>query len=76
MRKEYSTYGERRNAYGILVRKPEGKKPLGKPRRRWVDNIKMNHTEIGWDGMDWIDVAKNRGQRRALVNTVMNLRVP
>jgi hypothetical protein len=68
--------GEKRNAYRILVGKPEGKKPLGRPRRRWVDNIKMDLREIGWDGMVWIDLAQERDQWRALVNTVMNLRVP
>jgi hypothetical protein len=67
---------EKRNAYRILVGKPEGERPLGRPRRRWVDNIKMDFTEIGWDGMDWIDLAQDRNQWRALVNTVMNLRVP
>jgi hypothetical protein len=61
---------------GILVRKPEGKRPLGRPRRRWVDNIKMDLREVGWDGMDWIDLAQDRDQWRALVNAVMNLRVP
>jgi hypothetical protein len=66
----------RRNAYRILVGKPEGKRPLGRPRRRWVDNIKMDLREIGWDGTDWIDLAEDGGQLRALVNTVMNLRVP
>jgi hypothetical protein len=60
----------------ILVGKPEGRRPLGRPRRRWVDNIKMDLREIGWDGMDWIDLAQNRDQWKALVNTVMNLRVP
>jgi hypothetical protein len=60
----------------ILVGKPEGKRPLGRPRRRWVDNIKMDLREIGWDGMDAIDLAQDRDQWRALVNTVMNLRVP
>jgi hypothetical protein len=55
--------------------KPDGKRPLGRPRRRWVDNIKMDLKEIGWDGMDWIDLAQDRNQWRALVNTVMNLRV-
>jgi hypothetical protein len=54
-----------------MVGKPEGKRPLGRPRCRWVDNIKMDLREIGWDGVDWIDLA----QWRALVNTVMNLRV-
>jgi hypothetical protein len=68
--------GETRNAYRILVGKPEGKRPLGRPRRRWVDNIKMVFTEIGLDGVDWIEMAQDRDQWRALVNTVMNLRVP
>jgi hypothetical protein len=64
-----------RNAYRILVGMPEGKRPLGRPRRTWVDNIKMDLREIGWDGMDWIDLAQNMDQWRALVNIVMNLRV-
>jgi hypothetical protein len=68
--------GERRNAYRILVGKPEGKRSLGRPRRRWVDNIKMDLRKIGWDGIDWIDLAQDRDQWRALANTVMNLRVP
>jgi hypothetical protein len=67
--------GEERNAYGILVGKPEGRRPLGRPRRRWMDNVKMDLREIGWDDMDWIDLAQDRDQWRALVNTVMNLRV-
>jgi hypothetical protein len=71
-----STKGEKRNAYRILVEIPEGKGPLGRPRRRWVDNTKMDLKEIGWDGMDWIDLAQDRDQWWALVNTVMNLRVP
>jgi hypothetical protein len=58
------------------VGKPEGKRPLGRPRRRWVDNIKMDLTEIVWDDMDWIDLTQDRDQWRALVNTVMNLLVP
>jgi hypothetical protein len=68
--------GERRNAYRILVGKPEGRRPLERPRCRWVDNIKMNLRETGWDRIDWIDLAQDRDQWRALVNTVMNLRVP
>jgi hypothetical protein len=68
--------GAKRNAYRILVGKPEGKRPPGRPRRRWVDNIKMDLREIGCDGMDWIDLAQDRDQWRALVSTVMNLRVP
>jgi hypothetical protein len=57
------------------VGKAEGKRPLGRPRHRWVDNTKMDLTEIGLDGMNWIDLAQDRNQWRALVNTVMNLRV-
>jgi hypothetical protein len=67
--------GATRNAYRILVGKPEGKRPVGRPRRRWVDNIKMDLREIEWDDMDWIDLAQDRDQWRALVNTEMNLRV-
>jgi hypothetical protein len=65
-----------RNAYGILVGKPEGKKPPGRPRRRWVDNIKLDLRETGWDGVYLINMAQDRDQWRALVNTVLNLRVP
>jgi hypothetical protein len=64
------------NAYRILVGKPEGKRPLGRPRRRWMDNIKIDLRKIEWDGVDWIDLAPDRDQWRALVNSVMNLRVP
>jgi hypothetical protein len=68
--------GEKRNTYRILAGNQEGKKPLGRLRRRWVDIIKMDLREIGWDGMDWIDLAQDRDQWRALVNAVMNLRLP
>jgi hypothetical protein len=68
--------GEMRNACRILVGKPEGKRPLGRPRRKWVCNIKTDLRDIGWGCMDWIDVAQDRDQWRALVNTVRNLRVP
>jgi hypothetical protein len=71
-----STNGDKRNAYRILVGNPEGKRPLGRPRRRWVNNIKMDFREMGWDGRDWIDLAQDRDQWRALVNAVMNLRLP
>jgi hypothetical protein len=67
--------GEKRNAYRILVGKPEGKRSLGRPRHRWVNDIKMDLTEIGWDGMDWIYLAQDKDQWRALVNAVMNLQV-
>jgi hypothetical protein len=67
--------GETRNAHRILVGNPEGKRPLGRPRRRWVDNIKMDLGEIGWDGKDWIELAQDRDHWRALVNMV-NLLVP
>jgi hypothetical protein len=68
--------GAKRNAYKILVGKPEVKRSLGRPRRRWEDNIKMVLREIGCGGMDWIDVAQDRDHWRILVNTVMNLQVP
>jgi hypothetical protein len=68
--------GENRNAYRILMGNPEGKRPLGRPRRRWVDNIKMVLREIGLDGMDWINLAQDRDQWGALVNATMKLRVP
>jgi hypothetical protein len=71
-----STNGGVRNAYRILVGKAEGKRLLGRPRRRWVDNIKIDLRDIEWGGMDWIDLAQDRDQWRALVNTVMDLRVP
>jgi hypothetical protein len=67
---------EKRNAYKIFVGKPKEKRLLGRPRRRWVDSIKMDLREIGWDGMDWLDLAQDRNQWRALVHTETNLRVP
>jgi hypothetical protein len=60
----------------VRIGKPEAKRPLGRPRRRWVDNIKMDLREIGWDDVDWIGVTQDRDQWRALVNTVLNLRIP
>jgi hypothetical protein len=66
----------KKNAHRLLMGKSEGKRPLGRPRRRCVDNIKMDLREIGWDAMDWIDLAQGRDQWRALENAVMNLRVP
>jgi hypothetical protein len=68
--------GEKRNVYRLLVGKPEGKRPLGRPRCRWIDNIKMDLLEIGVSVVDWIDLAQDRYRWRALVNSVMNLRVP
>jgi hypothetical protein len=68
--------GEKRRAYRILVGKLVGKRPLGRPRRRWGDNIKMDLRVLGWGGMDWIDLAQDKEQLRALVNKVMNLRLP
>jgi hypothetical protein len=67
--------GAKRNAYRILLGNPEGKRPLGRPRRRWVNNIKMDLREIGWNGMEWISLGQDRDQWRALVNAVMNLQV-
>jgi hypothetical protein len=66
----------KRHAYMILVGKTEGKRPLRRPRCRWLDTIKIDLGEIGWDGVDWIDLAHDKDQWRVLVNTVMNLRVP
>jgi hypothetical protein len=67
---------EIKNAYKILVGKPEGNKQLGRPRRRWEDNITMDLKEIEWEVVDWIQLARDRDQWRALANTVMNLRDP
>jgi hypothetical protein len=66
---------EKRNEYRLLVGKPEGKRPLGRPRRRWVDNIRMDLVEVGWDDVNFIDLAKDWNRWRALVNSVLNLRV-
>jgi hypothetical protein len=68
--------GEKRNVYRLLARKPEGKRPLGRPRRRWIYIIKMDLLEIGLSVVDWIGLAQDRYRWRALVNSVMNLRVP
>jgi hypothetical protein len=65
--------GEGRNVYRVLVGKPEGKRPLGRPRHRWEEGIKMDLEEIGWGGVEWIHLAQNRDRWRALVNAVMNL---
>jgi hypothetical protein len=72
----YSTMEAKRIAYGILVGKPEGIRTLRKPGCRWVNNIKMDLRVIGWDGMDWIYLTRDKDHWRALVNTVMDLRVP
>jgi hypothetical protein len=69
-------HGGSEGAYNILVGRPEGRRPLGRPRRRWEDNIKMNLGEIGFGNVDWIHLAQDRDKWRALVNRVMKLRVP
>ena len=68
--------GERRSACRVLVGRPEGKRPLGRPRRRWEDNIKIRFQEGGWGGLDWIDVTQDKDRCGVCVNAVMNLRVP
>ena len=68
--------GEGRGVYRVLVGKPEGKRPLGRPRRRWEDNIKVNLQEVGCGALDWIELAQDRDRWRAIANAVMNLRVP
>jgi hypothetical protein len=67
--------GEGRGVYMVLVGKPEGKRPLGRPRRKWEDNIKMDLQEVGYGGMDWIELAQDRDRWQALVNAVKNYRV-
>ena len=68
--------GEEKGVYRVLVGKPEGRRPLGRPRRRWVDNIKMDLEEVGCGGMDWIGLTQDRDSWRTLVSAVMNPRVP
>jgi hypothetical protein len=68
--------GEKRNAYWLLVGKPEGKRPLGRPRRRWVDNNRTNLGEVGWSDGDWIGLAQDRHRWRAVVNSLLNLQIP
>ena len=68
--------GERRGVYRVLMGKPEGKRQLGIPRRRWDNSIKMDLQEVGCEGMDWIDLSQDRDRWRALVNAVMNIRIP
>jgi hypothetical protein len=68
--------GGKRNTYRLLVGKSEGRRPLGRPRRRWVDNVMMDLVEVGWGDVDWIGLAQDRNRWRALVNSVLILRVP
>jgi hypothetical protein len=68
--------GEKRNVYGLLVGKSRGKRPLGRPRRKWIDYIKMDLVEVWWGGVDWINLGQDRERWRALANAVMNLRAP
>jgi hypothetical protein len=72
----YSTKGKKRNAYRLLVGKPERKRPLGRRRRMWADNTRMDLEEVGWGIVDWIGLAQDRDRLRALLNAIMNLRVP
>jgi hypothetical protein len=68
--------GEKKNVYRLLVGKPDGRRPLGKPRRRWLDNIRMDLVEVGWGDVDWIGLVQDRNRWRTLVNSVLNLLVP
>jgi hypothetical protein len=68
--------GEKRKAYTVLLGKPEGSRPLGRPRRRWLDNIRMDLVEVGWGDVDWIGLAQDRDRWRTLVNSVLNLSLP
>jgi hypothetical protein len=68
--------GEKKNTCRLLVGNPEGKSPLGRQRRRWVDNVRMDLGEVRWSDVDWIDLAQDRNRWRSLVNSVLNLRVP
>jgi hypothetical protein len=68
--------GEKRNEYRLLLGNPEGRSPLGRPRRRWLDNIRMDLAEVGWGDVDWTGLAQDRDRWRALINSVSNLRVP
>jgi hypothetical protein len=68
--------GQKRNAYRLLLGRPEGKRPLRRPRCRWVDNIRMDLGEVGWGDVNWIGLTKDRNRWRALMNSVLNLRVP
>jgi hypothetical protein len=76
MGRDVARMGEKRNPYRISVGKPERKRPLGRPRHRWEDNIRMDLRKMGWGGMEWIDLDQDRDQWRSLVNMIMNLRVP
>jgi hypothetical protein len=68
--------GDKRNTYMLLMEKPEGRRPLGRKSRRWLDNIRMDHEEVEWGDVDWIGLAQDRNRWKALVNAVLNLRVP
>jgi predicted small integral membrane protein len=68
--------GEKRNSYRLLVGKPEGKRPLGRLKCRWMDNIRMDLVEVAWGDVNWIGLAQDRNRWRALVNSILNLRVP